>query len=60
MGKRVVAVGVKMSEDDFSLLKKAADTIWPGAVLTNSGIVLGLAKLGAAETVKRKPKNKSG
>jgi hypothetical protein len=58
MSKRVVAVGVKMSEEDFDLLKKAADTIWPGAVLTSSGIVLGLAKLGAAEALKRKSKKK--
>ena len=37
-------------------LKKAANAIWPEAELTNSGIVLGLAKLGAREILKKKGK----
>jgi hypothetical protein len=45
--KRTVQVNVKMSVEDFALLKKAADDLWPDAVLTNSSIVLGLAKLGS-------------
>lgn len=47
MAKRTVQVNVKMSEEDFALLKKAAAAHWPDAVITNSGIVLGLAKIGA-------------
>lgn len=47
--KRTVQVNVKMSVEDFELLKKAADALWPNAVLTNSSIVLGLAKLGSGQ-----------
>jgi len=53
-GKRTVQVNVKMSAEDFALLQKAANVLWPGAVLTNSGIVLGLAKLGASQASKKK------
>lgn len=47
--KRTVQVNVKMSVEDFALLKKAAETFSPNALLTNSSIVLGLAKLGSAQ-----------
>ena len=49
--KRSVQVNVKMSPDDFQLLKKAAEKKWPDAVMTNSGIVLGLAKIAARESL---------
>jgi hypothetical protein len=52
--KRTVQINVKMTTQDFADLQKAANSIWPGAVLTNSGIVLGLAKIGAREALKRK------
>lgn len=48
--KRTIQVNVKMSEEDFALLKKAADKRWPDAVMTNSGIVLALARI-AARTI---------
>lgn len=48
--KRTVQVNVKMSPEDFQLLKKAAEKKWPDAVMTNSGIVLGLARI-AAKTI---------
>ena len=51
--KRTVQVNVKMSPADFSLLKKAAEKKWPDAVMTNSGIVLGLAKISAREILLR-------
>lgn len=47
--KRTVQVNVKMSPEDFELLKKAAARKWPDAVMTNSGIVLGLAKITARD-----------
>jgi hypothetical protein len=50
--KRTVQVNVKMSPEDFQLLKKAAEKKWPDAVMTNSGIVLGLAKIAAREALK--------
>jgi hypothetical protein len=52
--KRTLQVNVKMTQDDFDLLKKAADKRWPDAVMTNSGIVLGLARIAARETLKKK------
>jgi hypothetical protein len=53
--KRTVQVNVKMTQDDFDLLSKAAEKRWPDAVMTNSGIVLGLAKIAARDTLgKRK------
>jgi hypothetical protein len=50
-GKRSVQVNVRLSEVDFALIKKAAAKLWPSAVLSNSGILLGLAKLAANETL---------
>jgi hypothetical protein len=57
--KRTVQVNVKMSPQDFDMLKKAADALWPDAELTNSRIVLGLAKLGARDILKKKGKKGS-
>jgi hypothetical protein len=57
MDKRTTSVTVKMTAEDYALLEKAADHIWPGAVLTRSGIVLGLARIGA-ESVLPKPQRK--
>jgi hypothetical protein len=45
--KRTVQVNVKMSEEDFALLRKAAQKRWPDAIMTNSGVVLSLARIGA-------------
>jgi hypothetical protein len=50
--KRTVQVNVKMTEDDFRLLTRASEKRWPDAVMTNSGIVLALAKIAARETLK--------
>lgn len=36
-----------MSGEDFALLKEAAQKLWPEAVISNSGILLGLAKIAA-------------
>ena len=52
--KRTVQVNVKMTQEDFDLLKKAAEKRWPDAVMTNSGIVLGLAKIAARQTLTKK------
>jgi hypothetical protein len=54
--KRTLQVNVKMTQDDFDLLKKAADKRWPDAVMTNSGIVLALARIAARDTLKKKPR----
>lgn len=52
--KRTVQVNVKMTQEDFELLKKAALKRWPDAVITNSGIVLALAKIAAREGLGKK------
>jgi hypothetical protein len=52
-GKRTLSVTVKMSEEDLATLMKAAAKIWAGAILTRSGIVLALAKIGAEKVLKK-------
>ena len=58
--KRDLQVNVKMSADDFAILKQASDTLWPRAILSNSAIILGLAKIAAEDILKpekpRKPR----
>ncbi|HLJ28915.1 MAG TPA: hypothetical protein VKY85_19550 [Candidatus Angelobacter sp.] len=49
--KRTVQVNVKMSDKDLSTLQKAADALRPDAILTRSGIVLGLAKMAARDAL---------
>lgn len=54
--KRTVQVNVKMTEEDFQLLRKASEKRWPDAVLTNSGIVLALARIAARQTLEKSKK----
>ncbi len=49
--KRTVQVNVKMTPEDAELFKNAAEQRWPDAVLTNSGIILALARIAARETL---------
>ncbi len=51
--KRTVQVNVKMTEEDFAMLRRAAEKRWPDAVITNSGIVLALAKIAARQTLNK-------
>jgi hypothetical protein len=51
--KRTVQVNVKMTEEDFRLLRKAAEKRWPDAVMTNSGIVFALSRIAARQTLSR-------
>jgi len=53
-GKRTVQVNVKMSTEDFAALQHAANALWPDAILSNSGILLGLARLAARDILKKK------
>jgi len=52
--KRTVQVNVKMTQEDFDLLKSAAEKRWPDAVMTNSGILLALARIAARQTLSKK------
>jgi uncharacterized protein (DUF1778 family) len=54
-----VQVNVRLTEEDFELIKKAAAKLWPDAVLSNSGILLGLAR-SAAKQVLDAPKKQRG
>jgi hypothetical protein len=53
MPKRSLSVSIKMSEEDLALLTKAADHIWPKALLSRSSIVLGLARIGAESVLSK-------
>jgi hypothetical protein len=52
MSKRDVSITVKMSVEDQELFNKAAATAWPGAPVTKSSIILGLARMGAEAVLK--------
>jgi uncharacterized protein (DUF1778 family) len=58
-GKRSVQINVRLSDDDFELIRKAAAKLWPDAVLSNSGIVLGLARLAAKQTLEAQKKSRA-
>ncbi|MGH9607446.1 MAG: hypothetical protein ACRD3N_17290 [Terracidiphilus sp.] len=47
-----------MSEGDYKLLQAAACALWPEAVLSNSGILLGLARIAAKDILGKSPKAK--
>jgi hypothetical protein len=51
--KRTVQVNVKMTQEDFAFLRKAAGKRWPDAIMTNSGIVLGLAIITVRKTLSK-------
>jgi hypothetical protein len=55
--KRTVQVNVKMSEDDFALLLGAANCRWPEAIISNSGVLLGLAKIAAKRILETNPES---
>ena len=52
-GKRTTSITVKMTAEDYALLEKAADALWPGALLSRSSIVLGLGRIGADAVLKK-------
>ena len=56
--KRTVQVNVKMTEEDFALLRKAAEEYWRDAVMTNSGIHLALARIAARGILAEKKSRK--
>ena len=47
-----------MSEEDFALLQRAAVALWPDAILSNSGVILGLAKISAREVLQKTTKRR--
>jgi hypothetical protein len=51
--KRTKALTVRVTPDDLNRIREAARKLWPGAVLSVSGIILGLARLKADEVTGR-------
>ncbi len=58
MAKRDLQVSVKISKEDLALLRKACDRLWPGAPVTNSTLLLVLAKQRAEEILEKHPRSK--
>ena len=52
--KQTIQVNVKMAQEDFNLLRRAADRHWPDAVIINSGIVFTFAKIAAHDVLAQK------
>ena len=50
-GKRTIQVNVRMSEEDYEFLKQAAVKLWPDAIISNSGVLLGLARMTAKDVL---------
>jgi hypothetical protein len=52
MPKRSIQVGVRVSDADLKLIRKASEALWPGMPITNSTLLLTLARLKAQEILK--------
>ena len=50
-GKRTIQINVRLTEQDYTLVQEAAAKLWPDAELSNSGILLGLAKISARQAL---------
>lgn len=42
-GKRVIAVTIRMSEEDDASIRQVAKKLWPGAVMSQAAVILSLA-----------------
>lgn len=56
MKKRSLQVNARMSPEDLALLRKAAEKLWPGMPITNSTLLVTLARLKAQDIIEGKPK----
>lgn len=54
MPKRTENVSLRVSPEDLELFKQAAQKLWPGATLTQTSIILDLARLHAEAVLKRR------
>jgi len=55
-GKRELQINVRMTAEDLKKLKQAADVVWPGAPLSRSSLILGLAIRAAEDILQSKPR----
>jgi hypothetical protein len=53
-GKRDKPVTVKMSDEHYARMREAAEKHWPGAVLTDSSMILGLAMIAVEQILKKR------
>lgn len=53
-----MTVTVRMKPSEYEKLRRAANEIWPGAIITDAAIVLGLALRGAEATKREHPRSK--
>ena len=58
MPKRSIQVGVRVSDVDLRLIQKAAETLWPGMPITNSTLLMTLAKQRAEEILAKTPRKR--
>ncbi len=58
-GKRELQINVRMTPDDLKKFEQAANVLWPGAVLSRSSLILGLAKRSAEEILQKMPRKRS-
>jgi hypothetical protein len=56
MKKRTLQVNSRISPEDLGLLRQAAEKMWPGMPITNSTLLLTLAKLQAQEILAKSPR----
>jgi uncharacterized protein (DUF1778 family) len=55
MKKRTLQINCRISPEDLALLRKAAEKLWPGMPITNSTLLLTLARLKAQEIIEEIP-----
>jgi uncharacterized protein (DUF1778 family) len=48
-GKRDRQITIRVSEADLSLMKRAAEAAWPGAILSTASVMLSLSRMKAEE-----------
>ncbi len=58
--KRTLQINVRMSPEEWDLLQRAADSIWPKAEITKAATVLGFAKMAAEDVLQKKKGGKKG
>jgi hypothetical protein len=52
--KRSLQVNVRLAPDDLKLMRQAAQRLWPGLAISNSTLLLTLARLHAESVSKKK------
>jgi hypothetical protein len=55
---RTVSVTVKMSQEDWDRLERAAAVLWPGAIMTRSSQVLALVRQQVDRVLEQEPTTK--